>query len=179
MSSSVHHLRRSSTQTLLNLSTSTQTSTGQISNAEPTSYWCGRMSALLDRYRNEDLTNSLNNINQKSETDKLNTPSANVARLRRALEHLHSQCITIEARESFSRFQCHFASMQNMPELARPIKGRRTAATAKFKAHEVVGQGAEKLSDPQIGGGTAKSGIRKISIFDRMLGRREKRESIA
>lgn len=179
VSSSVHHLRRSSTQTLLNFSSTSQISAGQVSTAEPTSYWCGRISALLDRYRNEELADSLSNTNQKSETDKLYTPSANIARLRRALEHLHSQCVTNEARDSFSRFQFQFASMQNLPELARPIKVRKpVATTTKFAAARENASGVEKPSELEAGD-SVKSGLRKISIFDRMLGRREKRGSVA
>lgn len=175
--SSAHHLRSSSTQTLLNSSSTPPTSAGQIHTAEPISYWCGRISALLDRYHNEELAESLSSTNQKSETDKLHTPSANIARSRRALEHLHSQCATEEARESFSKFQFQIASAQNLPELARPIKPRRQTVTAKFTARE-AGIAVEKRSEPTAGE-PVRSGIRKISIFDRMLGRREKRESIS
>lgn len=47
VSSAANHLRRSSTHTLLDISSTPQHIPGQVSTAEPSAYWCGRMSALL------------------------------------------------------------------------------------------------------------------------------------
>lgn len=184
VSSSVHHLRRSSTQTLLNLPLTPEHTASQVSAAEPSAYWCGRMSALLDRYRNKDLASSLASTGPKSETDKLHRPAANTARLRRALEHLHSQCVTEEARESFVRFQLQFASLHSLPELSRPFKTNRkpmavlTARPGNVESRD-TDSGEHGKSSEAEGSSAIKSGLRKISILDRMLGRREKRESSA
>lgn len=180
VSASVHHLRRSSTQTLLNVSSSPQPSAGQVAVAEPLSYWCGRISAMVDRYRNQDLAVTLSNPDAKSETDKLHTPAAHTARLRRALEHLHAQCVTEEAQDSFVRFQMQFAAMQNLPELGRPI-GTKKPPVASKSSQALPAYGVDHYPGKKFdleAGGFAKSGIRKISLFDRMLGRREKRESL-
>jgi hypothetical protein len=181
VSSSVHHLRRSSTHTLLSTSFTPQhTAAGQVSVAEPSAYWCGRVSALIDRYRNEDLAASLaETTNSKSQTDKFHSPATNTARLRRALEHLHSLCVTDEARESFERFQMDFAAMQHLPELGRPIKARKPEPTIEPAINTVPHAGGLEFerTSTVITGGTAKSGARKMSLLDRMLGRREKRLS--
>jgi len=179
VSRSVHqNLRRSSTHTLLSTSITPQHAAGQISVAEPSAYWCGRVSALIDRYRNEDLAASLDNTNSKSETDKFHSPATNTARLRRALEHLHSLCVTDEARESFVRFQMNFASMQHLPELSRPIKPRNLAPPiAPIRATPYAGGFEVERNHAVVIGGAAKSGARKMSLLDRMLGRREKRLS--
>jgi hypothetical protein len=210
------HLRRDSHASLLtNLSPpSPRLTVHQVATAEPPAYWCGRISALLDRYRNEDLATSVSQSHKrtnsnsfgtpKSETDKLHTPAANTARMRKALEYLHSQCVTSEAQESFLIFQLQFAAMQNNPELSRPIKCERLADkhAEKERAH------MRKRSEPMSGGKSAgvrpfrrsvgkasaidgssdfgegeesvgRSSVRKISLLDRMLGRKEKRESLS
>jgi len=178
VSSSVHHLRRSSTQTLLNISTANQPSSGQVSVAEPSAYWCGRMSGLLDRYRNEELAVALSNTGSKTESDRFHSMAANTTRMRRALEHLHSICVTEEARDSFVRFQIHYASVQNLPELSRPITTSKPIVLSKSlnAAPQVTGStiGTGSLMG---NGNTPKSESRKISLFNRMLGRREKLES--
>jgi len=178
VSSSVNHLRRSSTQTLLSTSFTPQHAAGRISVAEPSAYWCGRVSALIDRYRNEDLAASLADINAKSETDKFHSPATNTARLRRALEHLHSLCVTDEARESFVRFQMNFAAMQHLPELSRPIKSRNPApAIEPLRITPYAGGLEVERNSAVVIGGAAKSDARKMSLLDRMLGRRDKRQS--
>jgi hypothetical protein len=138
------------------------------------------VSALIDRYRNEDLAASLAETNSKSQTDKFHSPTTNTARLRRALEHLHSLCVTDEARESFVRFQMDFASRQHLPELGKPIKTQKPEPTIepaiKPVSHAGGGLDFERTSTV-ITGGPAKSGARKMSLLDRMLGRREKRLS--
>lgn len=178
VSSSIHHLRRSSTQTLLNISATSPPSAGQISVAEPSAYWCGRMSGLLDRYRNDDLAIALSNTNSKTESDRFHSLAANTARMRRALEHLHSLCVTDEARESFVRFQIQYASVQNLPELGHPIRVNRPIPLSKpAKATPQVNESGVNRGPLLNGGNTPKSESRKTSLFNRMLGRREKRES--
>ena len=179
VSRSVHqHLRRSSTHTLLSTSFTPQHAAGQISVAEPSAYWCGRVSALIDRYRNEDLAASLDSTNSKAQTDKFHSPATNTARLRRALEHLHSLCVTDEARESFVRFQMNFATMQHLPELSRPIKPRNIAPPIEPTRSTPYAGGLQvERNSAVVIGGAANSGARKMSLLDRMLGRREKRLS--
>ena len=178
VSSSVHHLRRSSTQTLLNLTTTNKPSAGQVAIAEPLSYWCGRMSGLLDRYRNEDLAIALSNTSSKSESDKFHSLAANTAHMRRALEHLHSICVTEEARDSFVRFQIRYASVQNLPELSRPITTSKPINLSKSLDAAPPATASTVGMGPVVhGNNTPKSESRKISLLNRMLGRREKRES--
>lgn len=178
VSSSVHHLRRSSTQTLLNISAANQPSSGQVSVAEPSAYWCGRMSGLLDRYRNEELAIALSNTGSKTESDRFHSMAANTARMRRALEHLHSVCVTEEARDSFVRFQIQYASVQNLPELGRPITTSKPIILSKSLNAVPLSSASTVGTSPLVGNGsTPKSENRKISLFNRMLGRREKRES--
>jgi hypothetical protein len=178
VSSSVHHLRRSSTQTLLNMSTTSQPAAGQVSVSEPTAYWCGRMSGLLDRYRNDDLAIALSDTSSRSDSDRFHSLAAHTERIRRALEHLHSICVTDEARDSFVRFQMQYASSQNLPELSRPIQARWSiaAANASKSVPQDIGL-AIGGGSPKTEGNIPKSGNRKISLLNRMLGRREKRES--
>lgn len=178
ISSSVHHLRRSSTQTLLDISSAPQHIPGQISTAEPSAYWAGRMSALLDRYRNAELAAALDGTHSKSESDFSHTPNANTERMRVALEHLHSLCVTDEARESFVRFQLQFASMHHQPELNRPIRLKKVeVASAPIKPAPSGAEEGHKQYLRAEGSGIPKSGARKISLLDRMLGRRERRAS--
>jgi hypothetical protein len=94
------------------------------------------------------------------------------------LENLHSLCVTDEARESFERFQVDFAAMQHLPELGRPIKARKPEPAIQpiITTPRASGLDFERTSTV-ITGGTAKSGARKMSLLDRMLGRREKRLS--
>ena len=92
----------------------------QISTAEPIDYWCGRLSTLNDRFRNEELCAQIGS--PRTDSDKMHTPEANTKRMRRALEQLHALCTTEEARESFVKFQMQLAILQSDPELSRPIK---------------------------------------------------------
>jgi hypothetical protein len=104
--------------------------------------------------------------------------TANTARMRRALEHLHSICVTEEARDSFVRFQTQYASVQNLPELARPITTSKPIVLNKSLNAVAQVTGSRVGTGPLMGNGnTPKSESRKISLFNRMLGRREKRES--
>jgi hypothetical protein len=134
------------------------------------------MSGLLDRYRNEELAVALSNTGSKTESDRFHSMATNTARMRRALEHLHSICVTEEARDSFVRFQIQYASVQNLPELSRPITTSKPIVLSK--ALNAVPLSSTVGTGPLIGNGnTPKSESRKISLFNRMLGRREKRES--
>ena len=136
------------------------------------------MSGLLDRYRNEDLAIALSNTSSKSESDKFHSLAANTAHMRRALEHLHSICVTEEARDSFVRFQIRYASVQNLPELSRPITTSKPINLSKSLDAAPPATASTVGMGPVVhGNNTPKSESRKISLLNRMLGRREKRES--
>jgi hypothetical protein len=136
------------------------------------------MSALLDRYRNEDLAIALSNTGSKTESDRFHSVTANTARMRRAMEYLHSVCVTEEARDSFVRFQIQYASVQNMPELSRPITTSKPINLSKsLNAAPLVTASTLGMGPVKGNNNTPKSEGRKISLFNRMLGRREKRES--
>nr|OQO30952.1 hypothetical protein B0A51_01757 [Rachicladosporium sp. CCFEE 5018] len=214
---SFSHVRQPSTTSLLNtLSSPPQAlSAYHVTDAEPTAYWAGRMSSLLDRYRNDDLAATLlpshsrttSNVlptPPKTETDKLHTPAAVTARMRKALETLHEHCVTDEARDSFVKFQMQYAAVQNLPELSRAIRRDSTAASgtvgtvaagksamhARKKSEPLlgpkgmssfgrsVGKVGEGSDGPEAKESAAKERTRKVSFFDRVLGRREKRESL-
>ena len=101
----------------------------------------------------------------------MHTPEANTRRLSRALEDLHSLCVTLKARQSFLRFQQRFAETQGLPELARSIAGNalgdmgenaiRTAG--EYEDDEVLGQGKDLTAED-----------RKASFIDRLLGRKRR-----
>jgi hypothetical protein len=109
----------------------------QIFCAEPFAYWTGRFSTLNDRYRNEELLESIpgagpkspHSIVQdesaawpsKSTTDKMHTSDANTRRMRRAVFTLYQLCGNEAARESFFKWQKQLAAALGLPELARPI----------------------------------------------------------
>jgi hypothetical protein len=136
------------------------------------------MSSLLDRYRNEDLALALSNTGSKTESDRFHSVTANTARMRRAIEHLHSVCVTEEARDSFVKFQIQYASVQNLPELGRPITTSKPIILSKSLNVAPPGTASTFATAPLMGNGNPpKSESRKISILYRMLGRREKRES--
>ncbi|KAK3691319.1 hypothetical protein LTR37_018680 [Vermiconidia calcicola] len=132
----------------------------KILHSEPPAYWSGRLSALLDRYRNEDLhtsnllsPSSSTHHTPKARTDALHAPEATTARLRRAFEYLHSQCGSQEAQESLGHFQVQYAAVVKLPELARCVPPIRLG-----------------------GGGTVSEGMgvsegRKASFMERLLGR--------
>lgn len=134
----------------------------QVAAAETTSYWSGRFSSLIDRFRNEELVALLNG--PRRDSDKMHTPEANLRRMRRALEHLHGLCVTSEARESFVVFQLQLAAMQNNAELGKPVTSAGTASGEKLI---VLSRKGEELE----GAGTGVSEQRKVSFMDRLLGR--------
>jgi len=133
-----------------------------ITNPEPVPYWAGRFSALNDRYRNEELLAHINS--PKSSSDKMHTPEANMRRMRRALDYLHSLCATQEARESFVVFQLQFAALQNMPELGRPM-------VLNVPERIVLGSRCE---DDGVGEVGLMSEKREKSFMSRLLGRGRK-----
>ena len=136
------------------------------------------MSGLLDRYRNEELAVALSNTGSKTESDRFHSMAANTTRMRRALEHLHSICVTEEARDSFVRFQIQYASVQNLPELSRPITTSKPIILSKSLNAAPQVSASKVGTGPLMGdGNTPKSESRKLSLFNRMLGRREQRES--
>ncbi|KAK1823760.1 hypothetical protein LTR12_001715 [Friedmanniomyces endolithicus] len=137
----------------------------QITTAEPVSYWCGRFSALNDRYRNDELALHLGA--SKAQSDKMHSVEANTRRMRRALEGLQSLCATPEARESLVVFQLQFAAMQGLPELGRPLQ-------LNLPERKIVLNAARGGSEEERGGSEAGDGVaekRKGSFMDRLLGR--------
>ncbi|KAF2487995.1 hypothetical protein BDY17DRAFT_320503 [Neohortaea acidophila] len=136
-----------------------------VANSEPASYWLGRVCSLADRYRNEELQAHIFTPtgvpNPKRETDKMHTPEANVARLRRAFEELYNLCISQDARDSLAVFQLQYANVMGLEGLARPI---RLNAPKRDQDRDVI-----------MGG---MSEERKASFMDRLLGRQKRRSLI-
>ena len=146
----------------------------QVATPEPSAYWAGRISSLLDRYRNEELQAQLAdpfNMKTKAETDKMHSLDASTKRMRRALEYLHGCCTTSEARESFVVFQLQFAALQNNAELSRPIQVTMPARKSSRKDRE-------QSVGSEVGSVGSMGAVRKMSFMDRLLGR-SKRSSIA
>lgn len=148
-----------------------------ISCTEPSAYWAGRLCALSDRYRNEELAIQLihcgshtsSGLTPKGQTDKMHTSEATTARIKRALDHLSELCITPEARESLLQFQAQYARQSGLPELAPPKPPTRTIVLGSVKSDDfTAGDRADK----------SPSEIRKASFMDRLLGR-QKRRSLA
>jgi hypothetical protein len=150
---------------------------GHVATHEPLAYWAGRLTALADRYRNEELaafllpntksaSSSRTTLTPKAQTDKLHTVEASTARLKRALAQLESRCATSEARASLFAFQTQYAQMMNLPELRPP----------KVVLHLGNAAGAAGMD-----GTVAETGLgegRKASFMDRLLGRQGKRRSL-
>ncbi|KAK0258197.1 hypothetical protein B0A54_00220 [Friedmanniomyces endolithicus] len=138
----------------------------QVTTAEPGPYWCGRFSALNDRYRNDELALHLGA--SKAQSDKMHSVEANTRRMRRALERLHGLCATPEARESLVVFQLQFAAMQGLPELGRPLQLNLPERKIVLNAAR-GGSEEERGVSEEIGDGVADK--RKGSFMDRLLGR--------
>ena len=146
----------------------THGTTLQIAHPEPVAYWCGRFAALNDRYRNEELSLHLNGPRRQS--DSMHTPENNARRMRRALEHLHTSCVTVEAREAFAVFQAELAKWQGLPDLGRPFVvdvGRRILLGGIANT-DGVGDDRE---------GCSASEKRERSFMERLLGRGKKGEA--
>lgn len=182
-SASTSHVRESSEQTPTQsqLHKTPMTGLGQVTGYEPTAYWAGRLSALVDRYRNEELAafllpssdsaqsnKSSTTLTPKAQTDKMHTPEASTARLKRAFEELNSRCATQEAREGLFAFQTQFAGSMNLPELRPPKLVLHLGNPDRFDG----GVG----SDDASAGGISEG--RKASFMDRLLGRQGKRRSL-
>lgn len=156
-----------------------------ILRAEPVAYWTGRFSTLNDRYRNEELIASLPTAMdvvressrpdfsrsstssnaawpRKSSTNKMHTPQANTARMRRAVVALYALCGNDEARDSFSKWQAQLAIALRNPELRRPVRGM-----GKMSGCQLEMSLREDGTPSSVGSG------RKPSFMDRILGRRK------
>lgn len=145
-----------------------------VLDAQPTSYWSGRLSSLLDRYQGQELFASIESAEgmaMRTETDKLHAPSASVARTRRAFEELYSTCATDEAKESFIAFQMQYAALQNDPQLAKSVGPRPMYISLNGSGKST------KTASTDLGSQSSGSG-RKVSFVDRLLGR-HKRNSLA
>lgn len=148
---------------------------GSIKRAEPSAYWTGRFSSLNDKYRNDDLMRALNldaaksptTFSSKADTDKLYTPAATEARMRRAVKYLHSECATDEARQSFYKWQQSLKDALNAPELRKPVGGKSCAL--QMSLSEVL-----RTSETNGYGTPPLSAGRKISFMDRLLGKKPK-----
>lgn len=162
----------------------------QVTEAQPLAYWTGRFSTLNDRYRNEELTASSLPSHQfspsdtskwhaKRDTDKMHTNEANTARMRRAIEHLYSLCLTDEAKHSFLVWQKACASALGITELSRPIHG-----SEGFARNWNLEMSLRSTSMMNLASGIGSSGTppssesRKISLMDRLLGRRQKSSAL-
>ena len=148
-----------------------------ISTSEPPAYWSGRLSALTDRYRNAELLQHLSrpasHPSPKTQTHKMHTPEASIARLHKALEFLEECCTTAEARESLRFFRGTFAVGMKLPEL-KPRLGAGIGVE-----NGGGGGGASGAS----GGGedsamATMSENRKVSFMDRLLGRQKRRSLV-
>ncbi|KAK4547551.1 hypothetical protein LTR36_000508 [Oleoguttula mirabilis] len=160
--------------------------TGQaITTREPPAYWCGRFSALNDRYRSEELAAHLHHHSPKHHSDKMHSPEANTRRMRRALEHLYERCVTREAREGFVVFQLQFAALQNVPELGRPLQLNVPERRIVLGCRESVGVGdgdgdGDGDEDDEDAVGDGGGGMRLLrerrerTFMDRLLGRGRK-----
>ena len=142
----------------------------QIRTSEPPPYWSGRLCALLDRYRNEELALHTTTTfhTPKAQTDKMHTPEASTARIHRAFEHLHSLCVEPAAKESLTRFQCQYAEVMGMPEL------RRMAPIVLGSASGSEAGGGGRDEEAAMG----MSETRKMEFMDRLLGRQKRRSLV-
>ncbi len=142
----------------------------EVHDAETQAYWSGRLCALLDRFRNEELNQHLSNTSgytPKAQTDKMHTIEAGEARIFRAFAHLRTFCATQEAKDSLTIFQYAYADMMAMPELGRA-------------APIVLGgsSGAGEDGPEDAGSSLGMSETRKISFMDRLLGRQKRRSLV-
>lgn len=152
-------------------------STISISCAEPSAYWAGRLCALTDRFRNEELaaqlmcrsSTSTLGLTPKGQSDKMHTPEASTARIKRALDHLSELCVTPDAKESLLQFQALYARQSGLPELAPPKQPTRTIVLGSIKDD---GGAADQSGDKST------SENRKASFMDRLLGRQKRRSLV-
>ena len=153
---------------------------GSVATAEPSAYWAGRLSALLDRYRRQDLAAAFPGPGvtvNRSETDKLYAAATKTSRIRQALEHLYSLCVNDAARDSFVVFQLQYATLHNNTELSKPIKLGKPKSLVGRDDAETASAGSAKTSGSSMPSSSAR---RKLSFIDRLLhGGKSKRNSVA
>lgn len=86
----------------------------QIKEPQPSAYWCGRLSALNDRFRMEDITHTHTSSSSSPASPSNNHQLGAAAqrklgdderRTRRIFVHLQGLCVTDEARASLDEFQ--------------------------------------------------------------------------
>lgn len=161
----------------------------QVHFARPTAYWCGRLSSLVDHYRNVELAavtefkaavsevsqNSFATISQtpKAHTDKLHTTEATTLRLRLAFTTLESECMTPAAKESLRQFRVRYAAAIGCPELTGPI----ALDPPMGVMNSGTGANGEAMAEPEDGNGGISEG-RKVSFMDRLLGRQKRRNLV-
>lgn len=138
--------------------------------AESPNYWSGRLCALLDRYRNEELNAQLSSasLTPKSQMDQMYSADATYARVVRAFESLHGWCRTQPAKDSLTFFQCQYADLMKIPELRK---------LAPIVLGSSMSEGKEESGFAAAGGEGGISESRKLSFMDRLLGR-PKRKSL-
>ncbi|KAK4570537.1 hypothetical protein LTR86_002617 [Recurvomyces mirabilis] len=145
----------------------------QVTTAEPAAYWCGRFSALNDRYRNEELSAHAHLNSPRANSDKMHTPVATTKRVRRALEHLYGQCVTTEARESFVVFQLEYAALSGNAELGRPLQLKIPERMLRWPgSRDTVGEGRSGNSSGELVGGS--SDLRKTKFMDKLFGKKRR-----
>jgi len=161
----------------------------QVHFARPTAYWCGRLSSLVDHYRNVELVainerdawttalsqgaSAATSHTPKAHTDKLHTTEATTLRLRLAFTTLESECMTPAAKESLRQFRVRYAAAIGCPELTGPIAlDPPIAALARS-----TGPDGEMIAEGESGSGGMGEG-RKVSFMDRLLGRQKRRSSV-
>ena len=161
----------------------------QIHFARPTAYWCGRLSSLVDHYRNVELAAvtelraSVSAVSQdpsattsqtpKTHTDKLHTTEATTLRLRLAFTTLESECMMPAAKESLRQFRVRYAAAIGCPELTGPI----TLDPPVGVLNSSTGPDGEMIVEPGSGSGGMSEG-RKVSFMDRLLGRQKRRSLV-
>ncbi|KAK3679139.1 hypothetical protein LTR78_000700 [Recurvomyces mirabilis] len=145
----------------------------QVTTAEPAAYWCGRFSALKDRYSNEEISAHAHLNSPRANSDKMHTPAATTKRMRRALEHLYAQCVTTEARESFGVFQLQYAALSGNAELGRPLQLKMPERMLRWPgSREADGDGKRDRESGEVAGGSSE--LRKAKFMDKLFGKRRR-----
>lgn len=126
----------------------------KISLPGPAAYWSGRLCALTDHFRNEELAAHLA-ASVPFTSSLMHTPDANTARFQKAFDHLHNLCVTAEAELSLQAFRLQFAKLTGLQE-------------------ELGGMVLRMQSEePRVEFGIGEA--RKASFIERLLGKRERR----
>lgn len=114
-----------------------------VTEPQPSAYWCGRFVSLLDRACTEKLayggdwkhnTERRSSIRDDKNYERglkrlppLDEEETEESRCLRLLSHLESCCVTVEARHSFYRWQHAYARQQKLPRL---LPGAAAAASS-------------------------------------------------